>query len=298
MAGKEGDDGPVIPYKPSHTPPREPTDEDRAMARRVLGRAMYISGDLPGAVSNLRGASDLVIDLPGLQLDLADSLYDSDDVKGALVAFELASEQDLDDETARAMAGMCQLRSGDLKAAERSFDSAIGIAPQYALPWFGKGKVLVTRGKNKRAIKYLREALRIDPRFAEARLALAQAYLVQEMRPEAAKEAWRALTLDPDDAEAQAIVEKLGASPPSTKVETPRGALDDREAMTTEPQAAPEDSEPTEEEEETPEPEEAPEEEETPEPEEAPEEILEEIPGPGRSLDKWFSAHPPPPPEG
>ncbi|NIP33374.1 MAG: tetratricopeptide repeat protein, partial [Thermoplasmata archaeon] len=60
--------------------------------------------------------------------------------------------------------------------------------------------------KHKRAVRYLREALRIDPHFTEARLSLAEAYGALGMASEAAAETRRSYARDPD---VQAAVDLL-----------------------------------------------------------------------------------------
>jgi tetratricopeptide (TPR) repeat protein len=264
--------GPKIPYLPSYPEPREPTEEDRAKALHILGRVSWVAGDVPAAVEGLKESASRVPDLPGLQLDLGNALREAGDVKGALEAYQLAEDHDLDDESPRALAGICHLMLGDPKAAERAFDSAIGISPEYALAWLGKGRALMARGKHKRAVRYIREALRIDHGLTEARLSLAEAYLELGMTKEAGREVARAYALDPEAGEARKMLEAIGAKPPGHPEVAPVARSETRTQLKTEP----------------------------PPPDVRPEgltegtgqdEELEEIPPPGPSLDKWFEEH-------
>lgn len=216
----------ALPYHPSTPEHRVPTDEDRARAYHALGRAALVSRDLEAAVADLRAAAVIKADLPRLQLDIGNTLRETGDLGGALEAFDLASDHDLDDETPRGLAGMCHLQLGDTRAAEAAFDAAIGIAPGYSLAWFGKGRALMARGKHRKALRYLRQALRLDPHLTEARISLAEALGVLGMAGEAEAELRRAYALDPAAEEARELMEALGGSPPAP----PETTADDGES--------------------------------------------------------------------
>jgi tetratricopeptide (TPR) repeat protein len=199
-----------------------------------------VSGDVEGAIESLRKATAMKAKLPSAQLDLANALYEGGDLQNALTAYELASEQDLDNEAPRALAGMCHLQVGDAKAAERAFDSAIGIAPDYTLAWLGKGKVLMAKGRPKRAMKFLREAVRIDNQLLEARLAMAECHSLLGEREPAIREARRALAIDPGSEDALALMERLGGSVPEAKVGATETVEEDRDgALKTQPPPPP-----------------------------------------------------------
>ncbi|MCK4970719.1 MAG: tetratricopeptide repeat protein, partial [Thermoplasmata archaeon] len=268
--------GPIIPYVPSYPEPREPTPEDRASAWHILGRTEMVAGDLSAAHDHLSEAASMVPDLPRLQLDLGNALRETGDIKGALAAFRLAEDHDLDDESPRALSGVCHLQLGDAKAAERAFDSAIGISPDYALAWLGKGLALMTRGRDKKAVRYIREALRLDPQFTEARLSLAEAYGRLGRTAEAKREARSAYALDPEAEEARRQLEAIGAKPPAPPSPVPKAEPEGPAQLTTRPPQVPKG--------------------EAQAGSAAPrvpvrEEDLEEIPSPGPELDKWFSEH-------
>ena len=261
-----------MPYQPSSFEPREVGDRDRARAYHALGRAKMVAGYTEAALKDMRAAADVEPGLPNLQLDIGNVLMEKGDVAGALEAYSAAVDVDLDDESPRALAGMCHLRLGDPKAAERAFDAATGIAPDHALAWMGKGRALMARGRHKRAVRYLREALRIDRHMTMARLSLAEAYLVLGMGAEAEAEARRAYALDPDAADAASMLEQMGGRPPSPPDTAPEEEPGPRPPMTTEP---PRDGPPG-----------APAAEEVQETEQQ-----EEAPSPGPNLDKWFEEH-------
>ncbi len=264
----------VMPYLPSHPKPRKAKEEDRARAHHAIGRAAMVAGDLHGAQEHLEAAAGIRPDLPRLQLDIGNALREQGDVKGALAAYELATDMDLDDESPRALSGICHLQLQDTRAAERAFDGAIGIAPGYALAWLGKGRALMSRGKHKKAVRYIREALHIDPHFTEARLSLAEAYLALGMTTEADKEVRRAYALDPEAGKAVGMLEQIGANVPRPPEPEPKRKVEGPTAMTTEPPPLPT------------EPPVGPDEEEV-----LGEAPLEELPSPGPSLEKWLDEH-------
>jgi len=273
---EEGSGKPTIPYVPSYPERREPTKEDRARAWHVLGRTDMVAEDLTAATEHLMRSVSMVPDLPGLQLDMGNVLRETGDIKGALAAFQLAEDHDLDDESPRGLSGVCHLQLGDAKAAERAFDGAIGISPEYALAWLGKGLSLMKRGRNKKAVRYIREALRLDPSFTEARLSLAEAYGRLGKAEEAKREAMRAYHMDQEAEEARRQLEAIGISPPTPPSPVPKAEPEGPVPLTTQPPPVPE--------------EEAQVGPDAPEGS-MPKEGLEELPSPGPELDKWFSEH-------
>jgi tetratricopeptide (TPR) repeat protein len=237
-----------------------------------MGRAKMVAGYSEAALSDMREAAKLEPGLPALQLDIGNVLRDRGEVEGALEAYKAAVDVDLDDESPRALAGLCHLQLGDPRAAERAFDAAIGISPEYALAWFGKGRALMARGRHKRAVRYLREALRIDRHMTMARLSLAEAYLVLGMTGEAEVEVRRSYALDPGAADAVDMLEALGARVPGPPGPEPVEEEGPRPPLATEP---PRDAPPG-----------------VPAAEEAQEtDQLEEPPSPGPNLERWFEEH-------
>lgn len=225
----------VMPYRPSTPEPREPTDEDRARAHHAMGRAALVAGDADTAIGDLRAAAAIKDDLPRLQLDIGNALREAGDVAGALEAYRQAADHDLDDEAPRALAGLCHLQLGDARAAEAAFDSATGIAPDYSLAWFGKGRALMARGRHRRALRYLRQALRLDPHLTVARISLAEALVALGRATEARAELGRARALDPGAEDARTMLEAMGGSPPPLPEGAGEDGADRGRDLTTEP---------------------------------------------------------------
>jgi tetratricopeptide (TPR) repeat protein len=164
---------------------------------------------------------------------------------------------------------VCHLQLGDVKAAERAFDSAIGISPGYALAWLGKARALMARGRYKRAVRYIREALRIDPHFTEARLSLAEAYAASGMGDKAKEESRRAYALDPKAEEAVRQLQLIGAKVPVAPRPEPGPEVSGPSPLTTEPPQHPG----------------------PPPSEDVGGDDQEMVPSPGPSLDRWFEDH-------
>jgi tetratricopeptide (TPR) repeat protein len=133
------------------------------------------------------------------------------------------------------------------------------------MAWLGKGRAIMSRGKTKRALRFLREAVRLDPRLAEARVALGEAFDATGMGKEAMREAKRAMALDPDSEAARVLARKLGVTVTEDRAKAlPVEEPPSEHLTTTPPQAISAESD---------------------------EEALEEIPGPGPALDQWFEEH-------
>ena len=65
--------------------------------------------------------------------------------------------------------GNLYMQKGKLDEAERYFDRAIKINPEYAESWNGKGMVMVKKGKIDQATVMFSRAVQIDPEYLDAR---------------------------------------------------------------------------------------------------------------------------------
>jgi tetratricopeptide (TPR) repeat protein len=136
--------------------------------RGNLGLALYVQGDLAGAVVCYREALRLDPKHAKVHYNLGNALADQGDLKGAVASYKEALRLDPKRAPAHNNLGTALEAQGDLKGAEASYREALRLDPKYAKAHNNLGNALADQGDLKGAVASYKEALRLDPKLAEA----------------------------------------------------------------------------------------------------------------------------------
>ena len=93
--------------------------------------------------------------------------------------------------------GNMDTNAGDFERAISTFSVAIGLNPQYALAFYGRGVAYGKKGKNDQAIADYNQAIRLDPRYALAFVSRGLAYERKGDNDRAIADYNQAIRLDP-----------------------------------------------------------------------------------------------------
>ncbi len=191
-------------------------------ARLLLGRLALEAGAPREAIETLSRIrpSEAVYREAYFLLGLA--YLGVDDPSGAAEIFTHLAEQEEKAAFVNNL-GVAWLRENDLAQAATAFERAVELAPDDELYLFNLGWISWRAGKGSEALRWFREAVRLDPEDAEAHYLLSAAAAAQALPDESNEERELALALSPELADVDAAtVETLervaDRLPPRTRV--------------------------------------------------------------------------------
>jgi len=150
-----------------------------AMAHRLLGAALHLSGDRGAALGAVDAALALAPDDASLHVERAGLLLDTRQLDDAQAALARAVGLDPNQFPAYIIQGQLALSRGDLAEAERAAKLAARIAPENPLVAAIEGMVMLRRGDADRALAILSQAAQTAPDDVTVRNALGFAYIAK-----------------------------------------------------------------------------------------------------------------------
>lgn len=111
-----------------------------------------------------------------------------------------ALELDTDLVEAQASLGLLRALQGDIEAAERAFDKAIAMRPNYARVFRRYGKLRYNQGRNDEAIQFLEKAYALDPYSVPINFEVARLYEGSGRFEEAMEHFLRVVEIEPKHA--------------------------------------------------------------------------------------------------
>jgi TPR repeat protein len=156
------------PVSPRPTASTSQEDLARAEAFHERGRARLASGDLPGAITELREALRLEPRFIHARVSLGLALYNQGDVDGAIAEYRAALS--MEPELARARVGLATalMVKHEWAGARAELEETIRLQPDFVQAHDSLGAVRYTMGDIPGAIEAYREALRLKPDYADA----------------------------------------------------------------------------------------------------------------------------------
>ena len=185
-------------------------DRTIVLARREYATALRRSGDLPGAIEQLRLA---VTAAPGdvrNYVELADTLKAAGNVDGAISVYQDAERVAPRNVVVLSNLGVLLASTGDTAAAMPRLRAALDIDPRLTAPRQQIVQLLLVAGDFAKAEEDARALIAAGPSSAEAHNLLGVA-LASQNRLAAARDAFaRAVSLDPDFADARQNLARVG----------------------------------------------------------------------------------------
>jgi len=126
--------------------------------------------------------------------------FNAGDVQAALVASQSANVAIPDNIQVKEMTGRIQLKSGDLRQANKTFSDLTRVAPRSASGYMGLASALVAANELEAAAKTLQRLIEIEPRSADAQRMAAEVATRRRQYPEALAMARNLQKLYPGDA--------------------------------------------------------------------------------------------------
>ncbi len=139
-----------------------------ASAASGLGLALYLKGDLRGAIATHREAIRIDPKFVFAHDNLGVELAESGELDGAIAEHREAIRLDPTYASAHDNLGNVLLRKGDRDGAIAEYREAIRLDPKDAMARYNLGNGLRSKGDRAGAIAEYREAIRLDPKFANA----------------------------------------------------------------------------------------------------------------------------------
>lgn len=161
--------------------------------QQVIAEGLINAGDLKGAIVHYRKSLEINPRVPGVRYELAEALLQSapsDPAAQAEAKSLLETAAKMEGDTAKiecALAGIAA-RQSDTASANEHYTRAFALNPHEVDADIGMARMLMSAGKAREAIKYLRIAIESDPLNSEAHYRLASAYRNLQMQDEASKE--------------------------------------------------------------------------------------------------------------
>lgn len=177
-----------VPASGVETAPNRPSGRDDAHLHYSQGVGLLSSGDLLGAMAELREALRLQPDLAQARFSLGTALYLSGDVDSAIDAYRTVIRQQPDLAHAHLHLGTALMVTHAWAEAQSALKTAVGLQPDSVSAHYNLGLVRDRLGDRRAAIESYREALRIRPDHAEAHYHLGLALKREKQEVEAAKE--------------------------------------------------------------------------------------------------------------
>ncbi len=156
------------PQAPRPTDPTAQEDLARAEAFHERGRARLASGDLTGAVTELREALRLQPHFIHARVSLGLALYNQGDVDGAIEEYRAALAMEPELAQARLSLATALMVKHEWSAARAELQETIRLQPDLVQAHDSLGAVRYTMGDIPGAIEAYREALRLKPDYADA----------------------------------------------------------------------------------------------------------------------------------
>lgn len=180
-----------------------------AMAHRLLGAALHLSGDRATALQAVDAALELAPDDAVAHLFRAGLLLDARQIKDAQAALAQSVEMDPNQFPAYIMQGNLALGRGDLDEAERIARVAARIAPGHPHLAVIEGMVALRRGDADRALSTLSQAAEAAPEDMMVHNALGFAFLAKQYWAFAEQSFRRVLQKQPGSVPVRLIVANL-----------------------------------------------------------------------------------------
>lgn len=152
-------------------------DNRSEVALLQLGRLEMESKNYAEAARYLRRASELRPGEADVALDYGRALDLSGDLPGARHALQASLKLNPEQPAARLLLGQLCLKSNDAKAAEDEFEAALVLQPASAEGQIGLGKALLRQKKFGDAVEFLKESAASSGNNADLFELLAQAYM-------------------------------------------------------------------------------------------------------------------------
>ncbi len=147
---------------------------------QILAQTLVNQDDFPGAIAQYRKALEIDPRLPGLHLELGQTILANSQKEPAREEAEKEFEAELvadpTDGNAEYELGEIYWLRSNLEAALQHYSRALELRPNLVDAQIAMGKVLTAMGQPQKALDYLLEATRLDPQNEVAHYRLAQAY--------------------------------------------------------------------------------------------------------------------------
>jgi Tfp pilus assembly protein PilF len=140
-----------------------------------LGNALYVKGDVKGAIACFTKALDLDPKLVQAHYNLGNALYATKDFSGAIACYKKALTLDPKLVQAHYNLGVALQIQGDLKEAIACYRQALDLDPKLVQAHSNLGAALRAQGDLKGAVTHLQKALDLNPKYAEAHCNLGHA---------------------------------------------------------------------------------------------------------------------------
>ena len=139
---------------------------ESAQLHQAIAHELQRTHDLQGTIKNLREALALDPNLPGIHFELAEALHASDDQRlraEAMQQYKLAVLTDPTDAKAASRLGDIEVENGDLDAADKNYQEALKLQPNFADAKIGMANVLTQKGDPAAAAALLEQVIAADP---------------------------------------------------------------------------------------------------------------------------------------
>ena len=191
---------------------------ESAQLHQAIAHELQRTHDLQGTIKNLREALALDPNLPGIHFELAEALHASDDQRlraEAVQQYRLAVLTDPADAKAASRLGDIEVENGDLDAAEKDYQQALKLQPNFADAKIGMANVLTEKGEPSAAAPLLEQVIAADPSNYLAHYRLSAVYRKLH-RPEDVKRELDAYTKYKTMHEKLTIIYQTSDSPPKS----------------------------------------------------------------------------------
>lgn len=140
--------------------------QENANTMRENGRKLMISGDMAGAITHLKKASDISSDDIEVKKDLALAYYYNKEYKKALDVILPVAQGDDADVAACQLAGTIYIAMQDVKSAEKIYVQALKDFPRSGPIYSEYGELLELIKKPKEAIAVWEKGMEVAPSFS------------------------------------------------------------------------------------------------------------------------------------
>ncbi|MGC2658054.1 MAG: tetratricopeptide repeat protein [Bryobacteraceae bacterium] len=164
-----------------------------ARMQQVIAEHLVNAGDLKNAIVHYKKCLEINPHMPGVRYELAEATLQSapsdqaaqSEAKGEL---EEAIKTEGDSSRIECQLAAIALRESDTERAFSHYQRAFTLNPREVDAQIGMGRMLMSQGHPREALKYLRMAVESDPLNGDAHYRLASVYRSLQMPEEAKKE--------------------------------------------------------------------------------------------------------------